>query len=68
MKATSFGASWAVSVETDSPISCHVINAMMVVVAASQGGDIVAESLASDSVVDSTDVTGQLINKVDHMY
>ena len=39
----------------------------MAVVAASQGGDIVAKSLASDPVVDSTDVTGQLVNKANHM-
>ena len=40
----------------------------MALEAASQEGGIVAKSLASDSVMDSTDVTGQLINKVDHMY
>ena len=36
----------------------------MTVVAASQGGDIVAESLASDPVVDSTDITGKLIKLI----
>ena len=39
----------------------------MDVVATSQGGDIVAKSLASDTVVDSTDVTGQLVNITNHM-
>ena len=39
----------------------------MAVVAASRGGDVIAKSLASDPVVDSTDITGQFVNKTNHV-